>query len=119
MAAATFLSLSCSTAVNVPLDREPNGAVPLHAPPQFQKGAPYRVTTMDGVEHNTRDLEVRADSVMFTAEKRYELARSDVKRVERLEADGGKTALVVAGVLAVVGTTLYFLLSAAFADSGL
>jgi len=93
--AAAFFCLSCSRAVNVPLDPEPSVAVPLHAAPQIKKGKTYRVTTMDGVQHGTRDLEVRADSVMFTAEKRYELARADVRKIESIEVDGAKTAIAV------------------------
>lgn len=106
--AAAFFCLSCSSVVNVPFDPEPNVAVPLHPAPSIMKGT-YRVTTMDGVQHGTRDLVVKPDSVMFTAEKRYELARADVRKIERIEVDGAKTAVAVVIAAFVLFAGLYAL----------
>ena len=87
---AAFMAASCSKAVNVPLNPGP----------QAMKGT-YRVTLTNHDEFNTRDLVVRADSVLFTSGKPYAFARDDVKSIERYETDGTKTAIAVCAACAV------------------
>ena len=103
--AAFFLFASCSTITNVPL-RSESGPTAV----QLEAGKTYRVTTTDGFQYHTRDLVVRADSVLFSEDMtRYKIARNNVKTIAKIEKDTGKTMPVVGvvvGFFALLGIVI-------------
>lgn len=65
---------------------------------------PARVTPMEGSEIVLRNATVSQDSLVGTGERgqRVALPLSQVRRVEARRVDGGRTALLVGGILAAV-----------------
>ncbi len=80
-------------------------------------GATYRITTTDNRVYIAKHLEIAGELISFTSDRqRIELPAKDVLKVERLDFDQPKTAVVViaVGVAAIAG---FWMLLNAFAGS--
>ena len=107
LAALVVWTASCTKAVRIETtERE-----------SVRPDATYRITTTDNRVYIAKHLEIAGELISFTSERqRIELPAKDVLKVERLDFDKPKTAVVVIaiGVAAIVG---FWMLIAAVAES--